>query len=773
MEKNTRKERGVKGEIDPPTQPELKTVKPNNLPDEILEEAIEIQNDSNFRDSFESGVSMEDLWCKKAVSYPNIRATSYYPFGLYALSTNYSNGLGIGKFELEEVTPHLHGGRVEHNLGKTIPSSPDRDSNLYLPVLSSRAQHDKRVSQLRHRGGRDGGGGLAIPLADRTLTQPPPFAKLTWAPLNSPEVNPHLCGGRVKNYLGKTTPSSPDRDSNLDLPVLSSRAQHDTRSRQVYRTFGLVQVDPFTMVNARRLDSNALSSAFSRRLASDGRVQHQTKIRKPFTRTGGKQFRNPPPPVHPTKIRTSITPSSAVEQLNTTSALANYATKAEILRGVTLYSWELHHQGQSMDVPKLSPMIADESLTRPLSLGWKRYVLVYPWFVQHFHVVSMGKHVLSFDELSEASCELSFSTKEAMGLLYSYPPDVTKISPVRPPVCRLFATLVAQSVVQDTTMEDVYTYLQWDYVMIVNMEVELEEVNPHLRGGRVENHLGKTTPSSPDRDSSLDLPVLSSRAQHDKRVEVEREYKLRKKRCSFIKWHKRLYFKPCGLTAIDRGGHLKESRLPPRIATSLGRRIPITLLSSDTSIRYIFRVEREGVFHKPRKAVDRGKLRQLWLSLVTPPSCSVVGNILFTRHASNHYSMDPFNSGRILSPMMQWLLHLATSLLVPGLIPDWYLEYFFRWGIHPNGHEAKVGNYLENNAPITPSRDPSPYLRVTNSPNNHERDPFDYTTIRYPYRHTASDVVFDCCTHARIRGGGEEGGTGLTLRPFCGDQVVR
>nr|CAD7196140.1 unnamed protein product [Timema douglasi] len=48
--------------------------------------------------------------------------------------------------------------------------------------------------------------------------------------------------------------------------------------------------------------------------------------------------------------------------------------------------------------------------------------------------------------------------------------------------------------------------------------VELEEVNPHLRGGRVENHLGKTTPSSPDRDSNLDLPVLSSRDQHDKRM---------------------------------------------------------------------------------------------------------------------------------------------------------------------------------------------------------------------------------------------------------------
>nr|CAD7424341.1 unnamed protein product [Timema monikensis] len=53
----------------------------------------------------------------------------------------------------QEVNPHLRGGRVENHLGKTTPSSPDRDSNLVLPVLSSRAQHDKRVSQLRNRGG--------------------------------------------------------------------------------------------------------------------------------------------------------------------------------------------------------------------------------------------------------------------------------------------------------------------------------------------------------------------------------------------------------------------------------------------------------------------------------------------------------------------------------------------------------------------------------------------------------------------------------------------
>nr|CAD7406438.1 unnamed protein product [Timema cristinae] len=59
---------------------------------------------------------------------------------LYALSTNYANGLGIGKVELEEVNPHLREGRVENHLGKTTSSSPDRDSNLDLPVLSSQAR---------------------------------------------------------------------------------------------------------------------------------------------------------------------------------------------------------------------------------------------------------------------------------------------------------------------------------------------------------------------------------------------------------------------------------------------------------------------------------------------------------------------------------------------------------------------------------------------------------------------------------------------------------
>nr|CAD7446470.1 unnamed protein product [Timema bartmani] len=64
------------------------------------------------------------------------------PVRVIRLSTNDTNGLGIGRLNLDEVNLHLRGGRVENHLGKTAPSSPDRDSNLDLPVLGGLAQHD-------------------------------------------------------------------------------------------------------------------------------------------------------------------------------------------------------------------------------------------------------------------------------------------------------------------------------------------------------------------------------------------------------------------------------------------------------------------------------------------------------------------------------------------------------------------------------------------------------------------------------------------------------
>nr|CAD7442397.1 unnamed protein product [Timema bartmani] len=46
------------------------------------------------------------------------------------------------KLNLKDVSPHLRVGGVENRLGKTIPSSLDRDSNLALAVLGSLAQHE-------------------------------------------------------------------------------------------------------------------------------------------------------------------------------------------------------------------------------------------------------------------------------------------------------------------------------------------------------------------------------------------------------------------------------------------------------------------------------------------------------------------------------------------------------------------------------------------------------------------------------------------------------
>nr|CAD7198787.1 unnamed protein product [Timema douglasi] len=58
----------------------------------------------------------------------------------------YSNKQELGGLNLEEVNLYLRGGRVENNLGKTNPSSPDRESNLDLPIFGSRAQHKTSAS---------------------------------------------------------------------------------------------------------------------------------------------------------------------------------------------------------------------------------------------------------------------------------------------------------------------------------------------------------------------------------------------------------------------------------------------------------------------------------------------------------------------------------------------------------------------------------------------------------------------------------------------------
>nr|CAD7574948.1 unnamed protein product [Timema californicum] len=77
-------------------------------------------------------------------------------------------------------------------------------------------------------------------------------------------------------------------------------------------------------------------------------------------REGGKPFREKPLIVHPTEIRTSISPSSAVE-LNTTSALANYATEV----GHTLHNSDFPTNDAA--VPLLFAFSSVEHSTTPIA----------------------------------------------------------------------------------------------------------------------------------------------------------------------------------------------------------------------------------------------------------------------------------------------------------------------------------------------------------------------------------------------------------------------
>nr|CAD7589724.1 unnamed protein product [Timema genevievae] len=153
------------------------------------------------------------------------------------------------------------------------------------------------------------------------------------ARLNMDEVNPHLREGRVVNHIGKTSSSSPELDSNLDLLVLCSLAQHKTNVLANYATKVLE-------AHYIKMEGQQLNILPNTNLPLNlPKVQHQP----PQNFTVKDQHLLKPPPVMGIRIgrlnleevnphlrggnRTSISPSSAVE-LNTTSALANYATEA-------------------------------------------------------------------------------------------------------------------------------------------------------------------------------------------------------------------------------------------------------------------------------------------------------------------------------------------------------------------------------------------------------------------------------------------------------------
>nr|CAD7257511.1 unnamed protein product [Timema shepardi] len=174
------------------------------------------------------------------------------------------------------------------------------------------------------------------------------------------EVNPHLRGGRVEDHLGKTTSSSPDRDSNLISPssavelnttsaltnyateagIVPYPLRHICRADSPHSFFQNGRREPLVQEGCivRRLNGHAALNKSQKRGRDDG-LSDDTLIPRPLVsmlalrereRVENHLGKNS---VHPIKIRTSISPSSAVE-LNTTSALASYATEAGLfIRG--------------------------------------------------------------------------------------------------------------------------------------------------------------------------------------------------------------------------------------------------------------------------------------------------------------------------------------------------------------------------------------------------------------------------------------------------------
>nr|CAD7392361.1 unnamed protein product [Timema cristinae] len=171
--------------------------------------------------------------------------------------------LGIGKVELEEVNPHLRGGRVENHLGEKTPVHPTEIRTSISPspavelnTKSVLANYDTEAGSYDREGGYTealmscswllqtgqsaprGAYDLSLKsnkfpdlLEDSRKRDSKSDLPITGNPikhendvLNYYPINKctHTCVEGVENHFGKTTLSTPNQDSNLNLPVIGS-----------------------------------------------------------------------------------------------------------------------------------------------------------------------------------------------------------------------------------------------------------------------------------------------------------------------------------------------------------------------------------------------------------------------------------------------------------------------------------------------------------------------------------------------------------------------
>nr|CAD7201797.1 unnamed protein product [Timema douglasi] len=211
-----------------------------------------------------------------------VGTASYYPFGLYSLSTNYANGLGIGKVELEEVNPHLRGGESGKSFRKNHPqfTRPRFGPRSPRPQQSSFNTTSALVNYATEAD--------PTTFINRLIG---PHCVLVLTKIREPR--------RARTESCIVTPG-------IDPGSPRLAVDHSDHTGTGVQYIGTARVSSVTACRTDMFTSGGLGL---------GRVPVSCSEK--------------PPPVHPTEIRTSISPSSAVE-LNTTSALANYATETVV-----------------------------------------------------------------------------------------------------------------------------------------------------------------------------------------------------------------------------------------------------------------------------------------------------------------------------------------------------------------------------------------------------------------------------------------------------------
>nr|CAD7255940.1 unnamed protein product [Timema shepardi] len=227
------------------------------------------------------------------------------------------------------------------------------------------------------------------------------------------ETNKIVFGGSVPTFAWKTTLSTPDRDSNLNLPIIVSllseqhevalrvsrsslmssdrmkprsgdwAALHDSPVNSCAAFYIRVFIEQHlkSFLNAVKYNSHALriSDKFnienSYHFISTGTKHSKCKDAQQrsanYTKysQAGLQYSTKVLGIHPTEIRTSISPSSA-EELNTSSALANYAEAS-----VNTKSLDFNIINESMYLISTRGLHLKKNWQETVSSKWGRYAI--------------------------------------------------------------------------------------------------------------------------------------------------------------------------------------------------------------------------------------------------------------------------------------------------------------------------------------------------------------------------------------------------------------